>query len=72
MPRAKVPFEVLKKVNDNAYMVDLLGDCGVSATFNVADFSLYHSNDSLAYLRIKSLQQREDDGVLRSEDLDHG
>jgi len=40
MPRAKGPFEVLEKENENAYKVDLLGDYGVSATFNVAHLSL--------------------------------
>ena len=37
MPRADGPFEVLERINDNAYKVDLPGDYGVSSTFNVAD-----------------------------------
>jgi len=37
MPRADGPFEVLERINDNAYKVNLPGDYGVSATFNVAD-----------------------------------
>jgi len=68
MPRAEGPFEVLERVNDNAYKVDLPGDYGVSATFNVADLSPYLSDDYLADLRIKSFQQGEDDGVLPSQD----
>ena len=56
MPRAKGPFEILEKVNDNAYKVDLSGDYGVLAMFNVADLSPYNSDDSLADLGIKSLQ----------------
>jgi len=71
MPRAERPFEVLENVNDNSYKVDLPGDYGVSAMFNVADLCLYHSDDSLANLRIKSLQQGEDNGLLPSQDLDH-
>jgi len=39
MPRADGPFEVLKRVNDNAYKVKLLEDYGVSATFNMAYLS---------------------------------
>jgi len=39
--------------------------------FNVADLSPYHSDDSLADLRIKSLRQGENDGVLLSQGLDH-
>ena len=57
MSRAEVLFEVLEKINDNAYKVDLLGDYGVSATFNVADLSTYQADDHLVDLRIKSLQQ---------------
>jgi len=34
MPRVDGPFEVLERVNDNAYKVNLPGDYGVSATFN--------------------------------------
>jgi len=41
----------------------LQGDYGVSTTFNVADLSVYQADDYLADLRIKSLQQGEDDGV---------
>jgi len=71
MPRAECPFEVLKRINDNAYKVYLPGDYGVSATFNVAYLSLFHPDDSHIDLRIKSFQQGEDDGVLPSQDLVH-
>jgi len=67
MPRADGPFEVLERINKNAYKVDLLGDYGVSATFNVADLSAYQADDYLADLRIKPSQQGEDDGVLLSQ-----
>jgi len=41
MPRAEGPFEVLEGINNNAYKLNLPGDYGVSATFNVADLSPY-------------------------------
>ena len=41
MPRVEGPFEVLEKVNTNAYKVDLPYDYGVLATFNLADLSPY-------------------------------
>jgi len=37
MPRADGPFELLDKINDNAYKIDLAKDYGVSCTFNVAN-----------------------------------
>ena len=62
MPRVDGPFEVLERNNDNAYKVDLPGDCGVSATFNVADLSPCFEDDHLANLRANYPQQGEDDG----------
>ena len=47
MGRAEGPFEVLEKVNDNAYEVDLPGNYGVSSTSNMADFSPYLQDDYL-------------------------
>ena len=45
MPRADGLFEILERISDNAYKVDLPGDYGVSATFNVADLSPYEEDD---------------------------
>jgi len=71
-PRVDGPFEVLEIINDNAYKVDLIGDYGVSATFNVADLNAYQADDHLADLRIKSSQQREDDRVPTNQDKEEG
>jgi len=62
MPRAKGPFEVLERVNDNAYKVDLLGDYQVSATLNVSDLSPQQDDGSLTNLRLNFSKQGEDDG----------
>ncbi|GKB03402.1 RNA-directed DNA polymerase [Tanacetum coccineum] len=40
-PRAEGPFQLLKRINDNAYKFDLPNTYNVSATFNVADLSPY-------------------------------
>ncbi|GKB28436.1 hypothetical protein Tco_0867837 [Tanacetum coccineum] len=40
-PRAGGPFQVLKRINDNTYKIDLPSTYNVSATFNVADLSTY-------------------------------
>lgn len=34
-------FQVLSRINDNAFKIELPGEYGVSATFNMADFSLF-------------------------------
>ncbi|CAL2257294.1 unnamed protein product [Prunus armeniaca] len=44
-PRADGPFKVLRRVGDNAYKIELPGNYGVSATFNVADLSPYHGSE---------------------------
>ena len=35
MPRGDGPYQIIERINDNAYKVDLPGEYGVSATFNV-------------------------------------
>lgn len=57
--RGDGPFEVLEKIGDNAYKVDLKGKYNVSSPFNVADLSLYDSNDSWS----NPLQEGEDNMV---------
>jgi hypothetical protein len=46
-PRGDEPFQILEKINDNAYKVDLPGEYNVSATFNVSNISPYDAGDDL-------------------------
>ena len=45
-PRGDGPFKVLKRINDNAYVIDIpQAKYLVSNTFNVADLSPYHGEN---------------------------
>jgi hypothetical protein len=61
MPRAAGPFKVLKKINDNAYILDLPAEYGVSSSFNVADLKPYAGEDEELPSRTTSIQEGEDD-----------
>jgi len=61
MPRAAGPFKVLTKINDNAYILDLPMEFGVSTSFNVADLKPYLGEDDELPSRTTSLQEGEDD-----------
>ena len=47
LPRGDGPFQVLERINDNAYKLDLPGEYKVSATFNVTDLSPFDAGDDL-------------------------
>jgi hypothetical protein len=40
LPRGDGPFQIVERINDNAYKLDLPGEYNISATFNVSDLSL--------------------------------
>ena len=68
-PRADGPFEIVEKVNDNAYKVELPGEYGgVSATFNVGDLSPYLEDD--LDLRANPSQPGEDDVNMSPQPLE--
>ena len=47
LPRGDGPFQVLERINDNAYKLDLPGEFNVSATFNVTDLSPFDAGSDL-------------------------
>ncbi|KAL4385310.1 hypothetical protein GQ457_15G017880 [Hibiscus cannabinus] len=58
LPRGDGPFQIVDKVNENAYKLDLPGEYNVSATFNISDLTPF--NDS-AYLRSNHFQEGGND-----------
>jgi hypothetical protein len=60
-PRADGPFKVLRKINDNAYEIDLPSTYDVSKSFNVADLSPFFG---LEESRTTPFQGREDDMTI--------
>jgi len=71
MSRLDDPFEILEKIKPNPYKVDLLGEYGVSATFNVAYLSPYfEENEEISSLRSNANQPGEDDGDHPSKPLE--
>ena len=41
------PFQVLSKINDNAYIVDIPNDWGISNSFNISDLLEFHENHDI-------------------------
>lgn len=62
--RRDEPFQVLFRMDDNAYNIELLGEYRVSATFNVTDLSLFDVGDGKITLRPHSLQEGGDDEYI--------
>jgi hypothetical protein len=67
MPRAAGPFKILTKINDNAYVLDLPPEFGVSTSFNVADLKLYADEDEELPSRTTSVQEGEDDEDMNTD-----
>ena len=58
MPRSDGPFEILEQIDPNTYKLDLPGDYGVSAIFNVANHRPYVDEDEeILSSRSNSTQQ---------------
>ena len=69
-PRGNGPFQVLERINDNAYKIDLPGEYNVSSNFNVSNLSLFHVDGEFD-LRTNPSQEGENDGdVTMNKDKD--
>ena len=51
LPRGDGPFQVLERINDNAYKIQMPGEYNVSPTFNVADLSLFDAGEDGSALK---------------------
>ena len=59
-PRGDGPFQVLERINDNAYKIELPGEYNVSTTFNVSNLTIFYV-DGEADLRTNSFEEGESD-----------
>ena len=48
------PYQIIKKINNNSYIVDLLDDMAIFPTFNMADVFEYHQPDEPSYPELNS------------------
>ena len=60
LPWGDGPFQVIERINDNAYKIELPGMYGVSATFNVVDLNPFDVGDGWDS-RTNPSQEREND-----------
>ncbi|GKC70830.1 hypothetical protein Tco_1116713 [Tanacetum coccineum] len=61
--------KILQKINDNAYVVDLLNTMSISKTFNVSDIYEFHSEDVNGgkHSRTSSSKERGNDDDMINE-----
>jgi len=60
-------FQVLERINDNAYKVDLSGEYGVSVTFNVFDLFLFNIGNDSQHLRTNAFQEGDNDMDIQAQ-----
>jgi hypothetical protein len=60
MTRGEGLFHIIKRINDNAYKVDLSGKYGINVTFNIFLISLFCGEDNS---RMNPLNERTNDTI---------
>ena len=65
MPQGDGLHQIIEMINNNAYKVNLPGEYGVSAIFNVSDLSLFDVGDDS---RSNPFEEREDDAIQPLKD----
>ncbi|XP_071914051.1 uncharacterized protein [Coffea arabica] len=71
LPRGDGPFQVVARIIDNAYKLDLPGEYNVSATFNVADLSPYLADDEVDLRTNVSHEEGNGEEVERAIQVEH-
>ncbi|KAL5752228.1 hypothetical protein ACOSQ2_022735 [Xanthoceras sorbifolium] len=69
LPRGDGPFQVIERINDNAYKLDLPGAYNVSASFNVSDLSPFDVGDDLKTNPFQEGGNDEDKGAAPRDPL---
>ena len=67
MPHAHGPFKIVQKINDNAYILDLPPEYGVSSSFNVVDLRPYVGEDEQIPSRMTPIQEGLDDEDIHAQ-----
>ena len=60
------PFKILSKINDNAYIVDIPNDWGISNSFNISDLVEYHQSEEIPNDLFSSLTPLENEDSQNS------
>jgi hypothetical protein len=63
MPKEDGPFQIIEKINGNAYKVELPSEYRVTTTFNEYEFSLFDMSDDLMK---NHFEERGNDMILAS------
>ncbi len=63
-PRGDGPFRVLKKINENAYQLELPGEYNVSSTFNICDLLPFDAGET--HLETKRTQPGGNDEDIQT------